>query len=407
MKFWEAFMNKNISIESVTQSGLCTGCGLCQAMFPDRVTIQLNDDGYLRPSVKLAINDDELKQFNEVCPGIILRHEAGGAEYDPLWGPLIGVRTGYAIDQQTRYAGSSGGVLSALLIYLLDTRQVDFVAHIKASCDDPLGNEIAISRTREDVLAGAGSRYAPSAPLATLGELLAQPEQFAFVGKPCDIAALRSYERLNPQVTEKIPFMLSFMCAGIPSRKGTIEILNKFGVEPKQVKSFTYRGNGWPGKTTAITQDGKTYETDYSTSWGTVLNRHLQFRCKICPDGTGEFADIVGADAWYGKDGYPDFAEREGRSLILSRTAKGEVLVKNASAEQAITAEFLPIEEISKMQPYQMQRKQMIFSRIMALKLLRSPAPDYINFSLIRTAATASLKENIRSFLGTIRRVRF
>src|SRR3712207_7050821 len=38
-------------------------------------------------------------------------------------------------------------------------------------------------------------------------------------------------------------------------------------------------------------------------------------RCKICPDGTGEFADIVCADAWYGKDGYPDFAEREGRSL--------------------------------------------------------------------------------------------
>lgn len=401
-------MNKNVSIEWVTQSGLCTGCGLCQAMFPGKVTTKLDDEGYLRPYVKQAIIDNELKQFNKVCPGIVLRHEAGGsAEYDSLWGSLIGVRTGHAIDQQIRHAGSSGGVLSALLIYLLESRQVDFVAHIKASFDDPLGNELAISRAREDVLAGAGSRYAPSAPLATLGELLAQPGRFAFVGKPCDIAALRSYERFNLQVTEKIPFMLSFMCAGIPSRKGTIEILSKFRVEPKQVKSFTYRGNGWPGKTTAITHDGKAYETDYSTSWGTVLNRHLQFRCKICPDGTGEFADVVGADAWYGKDGYPDFAEREGRSLILSRTAKGETLVQNAFAAQVITADFLPIEEISKMQPYQMQRKQMIFSRIMALKLLRRPAPDYINFSLMKTAATASLKENIRSFLGMVRRARF
>jgi coenzyme F420 hydrogenase subunit beta len=35
----------------------------------------------------------------------------------------------------------------------------------------------------------------------------------------------------------------------------------------------------------------------YADSWGGILSRHVQFRCKICPDGTGGFADVVCADA--------------------------------------------------------------------------------------------------------------
>jgi coenzyme F420 hydrogenase subunit beta len=241
--------------------------------------------------------------------------------------------------------------------------------------------------------------------LAKLAELLALPGRFAFVGKPCDVAALRRYETLNPSISERVPFMLSFMCAGIPSRKGTLAILEKFGVAPDKVKSFAYRGDGWPGKTTAITFDNQRFDTDYSTSWGTVLNRHLQFRCKICPDGTGEFADVVGADAWYGKDGYPDFTEREGRSLVLSRTTKGEALVQNASAAHAISIEPLAVEEIAKMQPYQLNRKRLVLSRIAALWFTRRPAPRYINFPLIKLSWQLSLRENISSFKGTLSRL--
>lgn len=400
-------MRKNITIKQIKDGGLCTGCGLCQALFPHKVIVGLDDSGYLRPNESNALNTKELELLGQVCPGLVLKHEKNKVKYDPIWGSLIAVRAGHATDQQTRYAGSSGGVLSALLIYLLESKKIDFVAHIKAASDDPLGNELTISRTPNEVLAGAGSRYAPSSPLAQLGELLALPGRFAFVGKPCDIAALRSYERINPIVKEKIPFMLSFMCAGIPSRKGTLAILDKFGVEPKDVKFFAYRGKGWPGKTTAITLDDKTFETDYSTSWGTVLNRHLQFRCKICPDGIGEFADVVGADAWYGKDGYPDFAEREGRSLILSRTANGEALIQKAMAAQFVVSETLEIDEIAKMQPYQMKRKQMIFSRLLALRLFGRTAPRYVNFPLLSTAASAGFRENIRSFWGTVRRALF
>jgi coenzyme F420 hydrogenase subunit beta len=393
------------SIERITAGGLCTGCGLCQSMFPKKVTVAMDAAGYLRPIEKIPLSPEENKQLFNTCPGVRLEHEPQQANYHLHWGPLVQVRTGHATDAETRHQGSSGGVLSGLLIHLLETKQVDFVAHVKAASDDPLGNELSISRTRDEVLAGAGSRYAPSAPLAKLAELLAQPGRFAFVGKPCDIAALRRFERLNPHISAQVPFMLSFMCAGIPSRKGTLAILQKFGVQPEQVKSFAFRGDGWPGTTKAITHDGQQFETDYGTSWGTVLNRHLQFRCKICPDGTGEFADVVGADAWYGKDGYPDFAERDGRSLVLTRTAKGEALVTQAFVAEAIAVQPLAVAEIAKMQPYQLNRKRLVFSRVLALKVMRRPAPRYANFPLLRLAFQLRLRENISSFMGTLRRI--
>ncbi len=171
--------------------------------------------------------------------------------------------------------------------------------------------------------------------------------------------------------------------------------------------SFSFRGNGWPGMSTAVTHSGRRAEMDYATSWGTILNRHLQFRCKICPDGIGEFADVVGADAWYGKDGYPDFAERAGRSLVLSRTATGEKLVGEAVAAGYIAVEALAREEIAKMQPYQENRKKMVLSRLLALRLTGRTTPRYRKLKLLRLALGGGLRENLRNFVGMARRTWF
>ena len=156
----------------------------------------------------------------------------------------------------------------------------------------------------------------------------------------------------------------------------------------------------------AVQNDGQVFETDYNSSWGTVLNRHLQFRCKICPDGTGEFADIVCADAWYGKDGYPDFAERDGRSLILSRTAMGERLITNALAAGVLAADSLPVDDIARMQPYQVNRKQMVLGRVIATWLARGRAPRYRRLALLRNALQARKIEWLRNAWGTFRRAK-
>ena len=394
-------------IESITKNGLCTGCGLCESIAPKgHIQVELNASGYLRPRTIQPLTAAIEHQIAEVCPGVTVQHRAGIKGYHPIWGPLIKVRTGHAVDPEIRQQGSSGGVISALLTHLLESGKVDFVAQIATSQQNPLANELQISRTREDVIRAAGSRYAPSAPLRTLRDLLATGQKFAFVGKPCDIAALRRYSEINEDLKAQVPYMLSFMCAGIPSMRGTYEVLEKLGADRTKLTSFRYRGDGWPGMARAVQTDGQSFEMDYNTSWGSILNKHLQFRCKICPDGTGEFADVVCADAWYGKDGYPDFAERDGRSLVLSRSDAGESLIATALAAGTIQIDDLAIDEIAKMQPYQVERKRMALGRTIATRIALGQAPKYRRLGLGRAALSAAPINWLRSALGTYRRAK-
>lgn len=395
-------------VQQVVANGLCAGCGLCANIGGGgTASMQLGKAGFFRPLVASQWQAAQEATFRSVCPGLLVQHPTSTAVAShPIWGPLVEVRAGHALDAEVRHQGSSGGGISALAIWLLESQQVDFVAQIAVSATDPLRNELQLSRSRADVLRAAGSRYAPSAPLEHLHSLLNLGQRFAFVGKPCDVAALRNYALHDPRVNQRLVCALSFMCAGVPSLHGTHELLAKLGTSANQLKSFRYRGDGWPGKARAVTHDGQVLETDYNNSWGTVLNKHLQFRCKICPDGTGEFADIVCADAWYGKDGYPDFTERDGRSLILSRSAAGEALLRGAMQAGAIAAEPLPVAEIARMQPYQVNRKQMVLARLLGTRLALGTAPRYKRLGLWRAALSAPKLEWLRNAWGTYKRAK-
>lgn len=394
-------------ISKVAADGYCAGCGLCQSVAePGAVSIEFSPLGFLRPVLHGEVKGKQLDILADTCPGARVELPPTPVEVDVIWGPLVAARTGYSTQPGMRKQGSSGGVISELCAWLLETGRVEFVAQICVSADDPLRNDLQLSRTREDVFRAAGSRYAPSAPLSQLRELLAMGQKFAFVGKPCDIAALRRYALHDERVDALVVCMISFVCAGVPSLHGTHELLKKLGADTAQLKSFRYRGDGWPGNAKAVHHDGQTFETDYNSSWGTVLNRHLQFRCKICPDGTGEFADIVCADAWYGKDGYPDFAERDGRSLVLTRTAKGEALLSAATGAGAVATSELPVGDIAQMQPYQVNRKRMVLGRVMASFLARHRRPLYKNMRLIRASIQANKVEWLRNAWGTFRRAR-
>lgn len=394
-------------IDSVIRNGFCTGCGLCASVAPaGAVRMQISREGYLRPVVCEPLSEETTRTISATCPGITLSHPKGTNRTDAILGPLLSVQTGHAEDPEIRRQGSSGGVLSALATYLLETKQVDFVAQIAVSRDDPLLNALQISTSRADVLRAAGSRYSPSAPLQTLRELLLMGKRFAFLGKPCDVAALRQYARIDSNVDRQIPYMLSFMCAGLPSLKGTDEVIDALGAKKEQLVSFRYRGDGWPGMAKATHKDGQTFEMDYNTSWGNILGKHLQFRCKICPDGTGEFADLVCADAWYGADGYPDFTERDGRSLILARTPAGQKLLDMAIASHAVSSTPLALVEVSKMQPYQVLRKKLVLGRLWATKLAMGAAPRYVNLGLTKTALSANPINFLRNAWGTFKRAK-
>lgn len=393
-------------LKRIVEGGLCSGCGACATIAPQAISMELVDPGFLRPDQSANLSPDQEARITEVCPGTGLTQDPAGRFDHLLWGPIVGLRSGHATEPLLRRKASSGGALSGILMHLLKTGAIDAVLQTAAAPHLPIGNTTVLSTNSEEIVRAAGSRYAPSAPLAGLEQRLASSSRFAFVGKPCDVAALRAMEKFDRRIAERIPVMLSFFCAGVPSLSGARHILEEMGVDESEVVAFRYRGNGWPGFAAAKLKDGSSRYMSYADSWGQILTKYVQWRCRICPDGTGGFADIVCADAWEADErGYPSFEERDGVSLIVSRTQKGEEIVQAAMAESRIVAEPFAVEAIRAIQPGQSQRRQSTLPRILALRIMGQPTPTYRGFHLIQNTGRAGLWATIKTFLGTVRRI--
>jgi coenzyme F420 hydrogenase subunit beta len=397
-------------LESIVTSGQCHGCGGCAAAIGSAgIQMKMTPQGYLRPVAARQLNHAEEKTLRAVCSGRELTQPraTNDGSYHKVWGPLQSVETGFSTDPDVRYRGSSGGVISAISLFLLESGAVEFILQTSADPNDPIGNVTRISSSRQDILDAAGSRYAPSSPLADLEKYLSMGKRFAFVGKPCDVATLRKMELTDSRIADLIPYKLAFFCAGVPSRIGTHKVLEKLGVPPSELAEFAYRGRGWPGLTRARRHDGTEESMDYNSSWGTILNRHLQFRCKVCVDGIGEFADIACADAWYGKDGYPDFTEQEGRSLIVARTDAGRQLVALMRSQDKLVSEALDADKIGEMQPYQKERRRAVLARLLGVALKGRKPSRYWNFGLLSLTVRSSPLWLLRNVWGTFKRTPF
>ena len=399
-------MTPSPALAEVARGQLCAGCGLCASIGGDAVAMAMQPPGYLRPVQSATLSDAQEAAIAVTCPALVVDERPVAPNDDALWGPWFCVGTGYATDAELRHQASSGGMISALLTHALATGLVDFVVQTGADPAAPLANRTDVSDTADQVFAAAGSRYTASAPLTNLEAWLARPGRFAFVGKPCDVTALRALARIDARIDAKVSLMLAFFCAGIPSSDGTRRILDRLGVREDEVTAFRYRGDGWPGFATATLTDGTTRRMSYADSWGDILSKQVQFRCKICPDAVGGSADIAAADAWYGDErGYPAFDEADGRSLVIARTASGQALLDAAVAARAVIIQPLAVAEIVKMQPAQARRKRQIVSRLAALAVAGRPRPRYRGVNLVAAARQESIRAQARSFAGLLRRL--
>lgn len=401
------------ALARVARGDLCAGCGACAGLVPAKLHMELAQPGFLRPVQTADLTPAEDALIAHICPGLGQNVVAAGRASPVLWGPYISVEAGWACDPAVRFAGSSGGALSMLLIYLITSGVVDAVVQTAADPANPIGNRTVISTDAAGILAAAGSRYAPSAPLSGVGKglagLVADGRRFAFLGKPCDAAALRALTTSEPAIARAFPVILSFFCAGVPSQTGGLAVLaalgTAIGTAPDATQSFRFRGNGWPGEATALLNDGSKRSMSYRDSWANILSRHVQLRCKICADGTGVAADIVCADAWEtDAEGYPLFTEADGVSLIMGRTALGADLIAAAKAAGQIGTAPFDMERLTAIQPGQRDRRRGLLARLLALRLLGRPVPRYQGLQITRAALQNPLRRNLRNFFGTLRR---
>jgi len=398
-------------ITEVVARQLCCGCGVCAYLAPERVEMVDAVRYGRRPIVKEDPNDPALRDAVAACPGIGLRHDFDAktpglvAELIPAWGPILELWEGYATDEGLRFAGSSGGVASALGVAALEASGMHGVLHVGADPETPYLNRTVFSTTREEVLAACGSRYAPASPCDGLQRIVDAPGPCAFIGKPCDVAATKFARELRPELDERLGLTVAIFCAGTPSTGGTLAMLERMGVEdPKTVKSLRYRGHGWPGMASVTyVKDGEehTSELTYDESWG-QLQRYRQWRCYVCADHTGELADVAVGDPWY----RPRAEGEPGRSLVLVRTERGREAVRAAMRAGLLALERVEPGILPASQPNLVHARGAIWARMWTCRLMGAAAPRYRGFPTFRFWLSAlSLRQKLSSFAGTAKRV--
>lgn len=378
----------------------CTGCGLCHSAIGTKM--KNTSKGF--PICDL--NEYDNTEFYEKCCPVEFYKKVNTPQ---IWGEVDKAIIGYAKDREVRYKAASGGALTEIASFLLESGKVDAIIHTTFKSENPTENITCLSRTTEEVRKRCGSRYSISVPLKDILQLIDVNERYAFIGKPCDVMALRQYISYNNNLKAVFPFLLSFFCAGEPSVDAQKTLLKAMNCSLEKCSSITYRGNGWPGFTTIYNHDGKVERMQYKDAWGKYLGRDIRNICRFCLDGTGDSADIVCADFWHlTADGEPDFSEHEGRNIIITRNKKSTDLVEGAIQKGYIIAESDFTNEMStfyKYQPHQFRRKTTMQSMIFGLKICGKTSPVYNKEYLHSLSKHIGNKDKLRYFVGTVKRV--
>lgn len=298
--------------------------------------------------------------------------------------------------------------MTALAAFALESGAAEGVVHIRQSPGSALLNESTISRNSKELLAAAGSRYAPASPCDRLDDIAASTGPLIFIGKPCDVQAVAAASDRHPAISKNVALTISIFCAGAPSTNGTRALVAALGVPPDaKVTSIRYRGEGWPGTMAATYQAASGEEVttrgiSYEEGWGGILQKHRQWRCSLCADHTGEFADISVGDPW---DKPRIGGDPSGSSLIVVRSARGRAFLARAVAAGAIVASPRPLTSLADAQPNLARSRRILFGRLVSLRILGLAAPRYSGWKLGSIwLQRTGMRDKLGSVLGTAKR---
>lgn len=395
-------------VADVAKWRMCIGCGACASACPEKkvTLVDFLDDG-IRPTITSG-GCDSCSECVRVCPGIGASHGDDPGPKGAIeslrrsWGPVLEVWEGHAADADVRFNGSSGGLATALSLYCIEQEGMGGVVHVAHEGKAPYRNRSAFSRTRPEMLSATGSRYSPASPCDNLKAIEESGAPCVFIGKPCDVEGLRKTQAVRPVLSAKVGVAIGIFCAGTPSTKGTLDLLEKHGINAADVEELRYRGRGWPGSFAVRLKGHSGWKelATYEEAWG-FLQRYRPLRCYLCPDSTSEFADISCGDPWYhhGEESKP------GISLVLVRTEKGREIVKGAIRGGYVQLVPTPADALDRSQRELQRKRGAIWGRVTTMRALGVPSPRFEGFSLFRNWLTIPVAHKVRSFVGTAFRI--
>lgn len=375
-------------ILSIVRDGLCHRCGSCVGVCPAG-TFATDPDGYPR----VVADCIHCNICVRCCSGHTVDYPAlgeslygpAGYSFGSLMGPVRAAHIGCAAEPEVRRLGSSGGLVTGLLLHLLKSGMIrGALVAVEDPADPSLGKGI-IARTPAQIREAAQSRYTTTPSFAALFEIRDEPGPFAVVGLPCQIHALRHLQRLDPRWRERIPLVIGLLCHYSLPALGTRESARLVAPPGARLQHTRYRQRGergWPHNTLEMTfSDGTRWRAPYGPAQVfNVLARAAPLgRCLMCLDAASEFADVSVGDPWIRNErGEWKYEDPDGWSSVLVRTPAGEAALNHAAAAGAVTLQAIPPAEVERGQHEMMsEKKEGASLRIRARRLIGLSVPAY------------------------------
>ena len=255
-------------------------------------------------------------------------------------GRFLAAYVGHAEAGGFRERGSSGGLVTWTAEALMREGLIDGVAHVVPV--DPVTGRFfryRISRTVEELRAGAKSRYYPVEMSEVLREIRATPGRYAVVGIPCFIKAVNLARHQDPVLRERIVFTLGLFCGHMKSARFVDSIAMQMDVPMEEVRAVEFRLKD-PSRpanvyTAGLTlNSGELRKRDWwnlvDGDWGAGFFQASA--CNFCDDVIAETADVSFGDAWiepYSSDG-------NGTNVVVVRSSVVENLIQKGIAEERL-----------------------------------------------------------------------
>ncbi len=287
--------------EEVITSGLCTGCAGCVISCPHEVIGYDHVQGGYKPfhlEDELGASDCTHGQkgcttCTRACPRY--QHWESQAdehlfgrtrETEELSGIYSDILLTRAADDGVHEAGQDGGLVSAMLLWLLEEGYIDgaLVSYLEGDGSTWMAKP-GVATTPEEIMASAGSRYTYSANTLAMKEAEERGlKDLALVGMSCQSSVPPvMWTRKAGKVGKPIKFNIGLLCSKTFDDAIFEELFEaKYGLTRAMIKKVNIKGvfQIW-------THDGEYHEVP-------LKECHAWTRegCNHCPDFAAEHADI-------------------------------------------------------------------------------------------------------------------
>jgi coenzyme F420 hydrogenase subunit beta len=251
----------------------------------------------------------------------------------------------YATDETIRTNAASGGSVTALLAYLLQTNQIDGALVCRTRVEEnKVRGEFFIAKTLEDLKSAQASKYISVYFASQALPLIRNFDgRLAVVALPCDIEILTRKCQENLELREKVILKISLFCGHNSEPILTDRIVRRLNREKQNLIDYRFKMGHWRGSLRASFENGSvitkpfSYFSDYQ-----LLYFFCQRKCHYCHDHTGYFSDISAGDIWSLRMKQNPIKH----TALITRSDLGEQIVQGALSVRALTGQVEPIDEI-------------------------------------------------------------